>query len=72
MTDQQNEPIMAGSDDALLTEKVEGIIAQVKADSPGASSAELTVLLRQRLDDAGLEIGDDELGRLAAWEAGES
>ncbi|GLK15802.1 MULTISPECIES: hypothetical protein [Herbiconiux] len=72
MTDQQNEPIMAGADDAALTEKVEGVLAQVKADSPDASSAEIAELLRERLGQAGLEVDDEEIGRLAAWEAGES
>ncbi|MFB2555432.1 hypothetical protein [Herbiconiux liangxiaofengii] len=72
MTDEQNEPTMAGSDDASVTQKVEGIIAQVKADSPDASEAELETQLRQRLDDSGLELDDAEISRLARWEAGES
>jgi hypothetical protein len=72
MTDEQNEPRMAGSTDANVTEKVEGLIAQVKADAPGVPEAELETLLRQRLDDAGLELDDAEITRLARWEAGES
>jgi hypothetical protein len=69
---EQGEPIMAGSDEASLTEKAEGILAQVKADAPEASGAELAGLLRQRFSDAGLEVDESDLARLAAWEAGES
>ena len=72
MSEEQNEPVMAGSDEAGFTEKAEGILAQVKADAPEAGPAELVELLRQRFDDAGLEVADSELQRLAAWESGTS
>ena len=69
---EQSEPIMAGSDEATLAQKAEGILAQVKADAPDASGADLAALLRQRFAEAGLEVDDHEVARLAAWEAGES
>ncbi|MFB2580679.1 hypothetical protein ACEXQD_05470 [Herbiconiux sp. P15] len=69
---EQSEPIMAGSDEASLTQKAEGILAQVKADAPGASGADLAALLRQRFAEVELDVSDTEIARLAAWEAGES
>jgi hypothetical protein len=66
MTDEQNEPIMAGSDDAGHSEKIEGILAQVAADAPGSSREEVAALLKQRFDNAAIDLDDAEIAELAA------
>jgi hypothetical protein len=72
MSDEQNEPVMAGSDDANIVDKVEGIVAQVKADAPpNATEGELVGLLRQRLDDAGIETDEVALLHMARWILGD-
>jgi hypothetical protein len=72
MSDEQDEPVMAGSDDASIVEKTEGIVAQVRADAPdGASEGEVVGLLRQRLDDAGIETDDAALQHMARWIVGD-
>jgi hypothetical protein len=72
MSDQQNEPVMAGGDDASILEKTEGVVAQVRADAPdGASEDEIVDLLRQRLDDAAIETDDAALRHMARWILGD-
>ncbi|MDN4598348.1 hypothetical protein [Leifsonia virtsii] len=59
----QDEPIMDGSLDAGHDEKVAGVVEQVRADAQLRDSEEVAQLLRQRLDETGLQVSDDEFAR---------
>jgi hypothetical protein len=59
----QDEPIMDGSTEATDESKVAGIVEQVRADVQLRSSEDTERLLRQRLDEAGLQVSDEEISR---------
>ncbi|MDZ8200193.1 hypothetical protein RZO50_01610 [Microbacterium sp. SSW1-59] len=44
---------------------VASIVAQVRSDAGGASGDQIAKILRERLADAGQELSDDEIDRLA-------
>jgi hypothetical protein len=56
--------------DATDAEKVEGIVVQTRADLDGVPFGRARSVLAQRLADAGLEIGDEDLDALALRVAG--
>jgi hypothetical protein len=61
----QDEPAMDGSTEAGHDEKVAGIVEQVRADMQLRPMEDSQRLLRERLANAGLELGDEEITRIA-------
>jgi ADP-ribose pyrophosphatase YjhB (NUDIX family) len=59
----QDEPIMHGSGDAGRDEKVAGVVEQVRADAELRDSEEVEQLLRQRFEETGLQVSDEEFAR---------
>ena len=59
----QSEPAM-DMNDTTTTEKIDGIVAQTRADHPGAEPERLAEVLRQRLADAQIDLTDDEVRAL--------
>lgn len=60
---EQNKPVMAGSDDATNEEKLGGLIEQVEQDHGDEGAASMADHLRDRLDETGVEVeepGDAE------------
>lgn len=68
MTNTQGTPIEDGHDDASFSDKVAGILLQVKADIAVSheTSHNPRELLSQRLADAGIEVTPAELDALVA------
>ena len=62
---EQNAPIMAGSDDATNDEKSAGILAQTRQDYAGHDLAAVLHNLRERFEQADVEIDDITLARFA-------
>ncbi|WP_431279697.1 hypothetical protein [Leifsonia poae] len=62
----QDEPIMDGSTEAGEDARVQGIVDQLTADMQLRPQEDSEKLLRQRLQDAGIQLGDDEIHRIAA------
>jgi hypothetical protein len=62
----QDEPIMHGSADASDDAKVAGIVEQVRADMQLRGQEDSERLLKQRLDEAGLQLPQEEISRLVA------
>ncbi|MET3566316.1 MULTISPECIES: hypothetical protein [Microbacteriaceae] len=60
----QDEPIMQGSTDATDESKVAGIVEQVRADMQLRGSEDSERLLKQRLDEAGIQLPQEEVSRL--------
>ncbi|RFA18306.1 hypothetical protein B7R23_14780 [Subtercola boreus] len=56
---------MAGSDDASNEEKTVGILAQVRQDHAGQPLALVLLNLRQRFEQAMVEVDDISLARMA-------
>ncbi|ANF32834.1 hypothetical protein A0130_15260 [Leifsonia xyli] len=61
----QDEPIMHGSTEATDESKVAGIVEQVRADAQLRPQEDAERLLRQRFDEAGLQVSDEEISRHA-------
>ncbi|WP_411698379.1 hypothetical protein [Conyzicola sp.] len=59
MSDTQNEP-MQDSNNASNSDRLAGIIGQVKADISLNHDGDTRVLLEQRLHDAGIELSPAE------------
>ena len=55
---------MAGSTEATDQSKVAGIVEQVRADMQLRGSEDSERLLKQRLDEAGLQVPQEEISRL--------
>ncbi|MCU1475842.1 MAG: hypothetical protein JWQ64_535 [Subtercola sp.] len=62
---EQNKPIMAGSNDASVDEKITGIVAQVRQDHGGEALPVVLAKIHERFEQAGIEIDDIKLARLA-------
>jgi hypothetical protein len=62
---EQNEPIMVGSDDASVDEKIAGIVAQVRQDHGGEALPVVLAKIHERFEQAGIEIDEIKLARLA-------
>jgi len=58
MSDTQDTPIEAGSTAATHTDRLAGILAQVRADLQLGHSTDARELLAQRLGDASIELND--------------
>ncbi len=54
------------------TERLDGLLAQVRADLAGQNPATVEHGLRQRLSQVGLELDDDEVARFVEEHAGEA
>lgn len=62
----QDVPAMHGNDTTTKA-KIDGIVAQTRADFPsGSDPVEVEHALRQRFRDAAMDVGDDEIRKLAA------
>jgi hypothetical protein len=59
MSDTQNEP-MQDSNNASNSDRLAGIIGQVKADISLGHEGDSRILLEQRLHDAGIELSPAE------------
>ena len=57
----QNEPIEEGSDDASRSQKLEGVVAQVRGDLDLGHGDDVRVMVRQRLEAAGLPSSDEDV-----------
>ncbi|RFA12515.1 hypothetical protein B7R22_15465 [Subtercola boreus] len=62
---EQSAPIMAGSDDATNEQKITGILAQTRQDHSGQSLAIVLHNLRERFEQADVEVDDITLAKLA-------
>ncbi|MEF2977142.1 hypothetical protein [Subtercola sp. YIM 133946] len=62
---EQNKPVMVGSDDASVDEKITGIVAQVRQDHGGEELPVVIEKIRERFEQAGIEVDDVKLARLA-------
>jgi len=60
----QNEPAM-DMNDTSTSEKVDGIVAQTRADHAADGPERIAEVLRQRLSEAGIDLTDDEIAELA-------
>jgi len=65
----QDEPAMDGND-ASHQDKVDGIAAQTKMDVGGEGHERIAEVLRQRFDDAGMSVTDEDRAALAQRIAG--
>ncbi|WP_155864940.1 hypothetical protein [Gryllotalpicola ginsengisoli] len=54
----QTGPVMDGALDATLEEQLRGILSQVQSEAASNDGVDVEVLLRQRLDETGLEVDD--------------
>ncbi|WP_348786780.1 hypothetical protein [Leifsonia sp. NPDC080035] len=61
----QDEPVMDGSTEAGVDVKVAGIVEQLRADMQLRPQEDSERLLRQRLTDAGIQLDDAEISRIA-------
>jgi hypothetical protein len=61
----QDEPVMDGSNEAGSQAKVAGIVEQMRGDMQLRPREDSEKLLRQRLSDAGIELDDAEISRIA-------
>jgi hypothetical protein len=62
----QDAPIEDGHDDASDAEKIAGLAEQMRQDVAAGNVTDVEDALRQRLDDAGLELGEEEFAALLA------
>ncbi|MCR2764543.1 hypothetical protein NQ152_13610 [Microbacterium sp. zg.B48] len=60
----QDEPVLA-QNQASRQEKIDGLVAQTRVDLGGESDERYSEVLRQRLEDAGIEMTDEDRQRLA-------
>ncbi|OOB89752.1 hypothetical protein [Rathayibacter sp. VKM Ac-2630] len=61
----QDHPIQHGSDDAVLDEKLRGILLQVAGDLQLRPDEDPEALLRQRLRDTRIELSEESIPGLA-------
>lgn len=67
MDDQQNAPIEEGSQESTNEERVQGVVAQVRADlNVGHTHEQVLVMLRERFSQSGIEASDERAEELAA------
>lgn len=64
MDDNQNEPVLSGAADATESDRLEGLIAQVRHDGAGMSAMQREKLLATRLDETDIAMTDGERARL--------
>jgi hypothetical protein len=68
-TSTQDEPLLE-QNDATTQEKVDGIIAQTRADLGDESAERFAEVLHQRFDDAGMQLTDEQIRGLADGASG--
>jgi len=61
-----NEPVEAGHDDSDNRARIEGLVAQTRADASQGHVDNAKDALRQRFVDAGIAVSDEQLDQLAA------
>lgn len=61
-----DEPIEVGSNEAANIDRVEGIVAQTRADVAAGHVTNIAEALRQRFDDAGIAVSPEQLEQLAS------
>ena len=59
-----NTPAM-DLNDTSTSEKIDGIVVQTHADHAADGQDRIIAVLKQRFDQAGIEVSDDEIVRLA-------
>jgi hypothetical protein len=62
--DNQTQPIEDGHDDAGTGEKIEGLLEQTRQDITQGHIDDPAEVLRQRLNDGGLTVSDEEFDAL--------
>jgi hypothetical protein len=60
----QSEPAM-DMNQTTTTEKIDGIVAQTRADHIADGPERIVEVLRQRLSEAGIDLTDDEIAERA-------
>jgi hypothetical protein len=60
-----DEPIEDGSNEAANVDRVEGIVAQTRADAAAGHVSNVTEALRQRFGDAGIAVSAEQLEQLS-------
>ncbi|GAD33796.1 DNA-binding protein [Microbacterium sp. TS-1] len=50
--------------DTTEQERLDGLVAQLRADLPGENRATVEKYVRQRVSEVGLNVGDDEIARI--------
>jgi hypothetical protein len=65
-TDEQDEPVEAGSTEASAEAKLTGLLLQVRSDVRMGVAGDAETMLRQRLSDAGFSVDDEGFERLLA------
>ena len=64
--DDQGTPIEDGSDDASKSEKLAGLVEQMRQDVAAGNVTDVEDALRQRLDDASIDLDEQEFAALLA------
>lgn len=67
--DTQDAPAL-DQNDATEQERLDGLVAQLRADHEGQDAATVEKAVRRRLDDTGIAAGEDLVQRLVAQIAG--
>lgn len=62
---EQDEPVLDGSEDASDADKRQGIVDQVAADSQGLPIDDVIFRLTQRLTDSNVSTSDEQIRELA-------
>jgi hypothetical protein len=60
----QSEPAM-DMNQTTMSEKIDGIVAQTRADHSADGPERIVEVLRQRLSEAGIDLTDDEIAERA-------
>jgi hypothetical protein len=63
---EQDTPIEDGHDDASQKDKLAGLVEQMQQDVAMGNVSDLDDALRQRLNDTGIELDEQEFAALAA------
>lgn len=61
---EQNEHAM-DLNETTTSERIDGIVAQTRADHAADGPDRIAEVLRQRFTEAGIDVSDDEVSRLA-------
>lgn len=64
--DEQATPIEDGSDDASKSEKLAGLVDQMRQDVAAGNVTDVEDALRQRLDDTSIDLDEQEFAALLA------
>lgn len=59
-------PVEDGHDEATEQAKIDGIVAQMKGDLGAGHVDDTEVMLRQRFDDAGITVTDEQVDDILA------